>query len=160
MSYEKIERLHERISNIEHCLLMLQWDEAVMMPAEAGPQRAEALATLSVIEHEHRTDPRLGDWIEEAETARGELDEWQQANLDQIKRSWVRANAVDKDLVASIVRLQTECEQKWRALRPTGDWRGLAETLEPLVDRKRELTTLKEFGSSLVRVGICGMRHP
>ena len=63
MSIENLERQFRRIGHLQHVSAIMQWDEAVMMPTAAGPERAAALSTLGVVIHEHLTAPQLEEWI-------------------------------------------------------------------------------------------------
>ena len=42
------------------------WDQETVMPRGSAPQRAEEMAALEEVLHARRTDPRLGDWLDEA----------------------------------------------------------------------------------------------
>ena len=66
-AYRQLEALFRRIGAIEGAISMLHWDAAVMMPAGGATARAEQLATLRVITHQHLTAPEIGDLVAEAE---------------------------------------------------------------------------------------------
>ena len=112
-----------------------------MMPTGGGETRAEALATLRVLCHELATDPALGDLFEaaEAERARGELGQWEAANLREMKRAYVRETALPAALVEASSLAESRCEQAWRSLRPRNDWAGMLPLLSEVVARKREV---------------------
>src|SRR5690349_4479264 len=87
-SYDALATRHRRLFHLQHVEAITSWDEAAMMPPGGGDARAEALATLRVLCHELGTDPALGDLLAsaEAEAAAGLLDDWQRANLREMKR--------------------------------------------------------------------------
>ncbi|MEY4578937.1 MAG: hypothetical protein RL701_3640 [Pseudomonadota bacterium] len=140
MSIEQLERHFRRISHLQHVSAIMQWDEAVMMPAAAGPERAAALATLGVVVHEHLTAPQLGDWLAAAEVERenNRLDTKQRANLREMTRIVRRASALPSALVEALSHAQMRCEQAWRTQREHNDWQGFAPLLREVVLRKRE----------------------
>ena len=96
---------------------MLHWDAAAMMPAGGAAARAEQLATLRVITHQHLTAPEIGDLVAEAESEIDALDEWQRANLREMRRRRVHAAALPDRLVEDESRACSECEAVWRNAR-------------------------------------------
>ncbi len=112
-----------------------------MMPEGGGESRGAALATLRGLMHEMSTDPALGDLFDaaRAEAAAGTLDEWQTANLREMRRTWVRATCIPADLVEASSLCETRCEQAWRKLRAQNDWATFAPLLAEVVARKREV---------------------
>ena len=110
-----------------------------MMPVAAGPARAEAMASLQVVLHGYRTDPRLGDWLSRAEDDRGNLDPFQQANLREMRREVTRARGVPPSLVAREAEVCMRCEQAWRTLRAENNWDAFAPLLAEVLTIKREV---------------------
>lgn len=110
-----------------------------MMPAGGGDARAEALATLRGIIHERATEPGLGELFAKAEGAASALDDWQAANLREMRREWVRATALPNDLVEASSRAETRSEQAWRGLRAQNDWLGFLPFLREVVNLKRQV---------------------
>jgi carboxypeptidase Taq len=140
MSIQHLEQRFRRIAHLQHIHAIMQWDEAVMMPPAAGAERADALATLGVVLHEHLTAPELGAWLDaaEAERAAGKLGDAQAANLREMKRVLRRANALPASLVEALARAQLRCEQAWRVQRSANDWPAFQKNLAEVVQRKRE----------------------
>lgn len=149
MSFAQLERQFRRIAHLEHASAILSWDEAVMMPEAAGPDRADAMAALGVVLHEHLTAPQLNDWlaVAEQEAGAGKLEAVQRANLREMRRIVRRASALPAQLVEAISRAQLRCEQAWRKQRAANDWQGFAPLLEEVVKLKREAAAT--LGSAL-----------
>ncbi len=141
MSLAQLEARFRRIHQLGHVSAILNWDEAVMMPPAAGPARAEAMATLGVVVHEHLTDPALVDFLAnaESEAGAGQLTTEQLANLREMRRIVRRASALPGDLVEASTRAQMSSEQAWRTLRAAGDWASFEPLLTEVVARKREV---------------------
>ena len=137
MSYEQLHQHFQRIAHLEHVAAYASWDEAVNVPRGGETARGEAMASLAVFIHEHRTDARIGEWLAAAEPDR--LDSWQRANVNQIEREFTRATAVPTELVQASSLAASRCEQAWRTLRPNNDWNAFAPMLREVVDRKREV---------------------
>ena len=131
---------HRRLAHLGHVEAIASWDEAAMMPAGSGPARAEALASLRVLSHELAVDPAIGDLLVRAETelSQGALDQWQAANLREMRRSYLRETALPAALVEACSLAESRCEQGWRSMRAKNDWAGVRPLLEEVVARKRE----------------------
>ena len=72
-------------------------------------------------------DPAAGDLLDEAEVDRANLDEWQHANLAEMRQQWAHATASIPALVeAPSKACAWPCEQVWRVARPAGDRHGEA----------------------------------
>jgi carboxypeptidase Taq len=141
-AYAALEDHHRRISHLTHAEAMLSWDEATMMPPGGGDARAEALASLRGAIHERSTEPRLGELFAKAESESGSLDEWQTANLREMKRLWTRATALPQSLVERSSRADTRSGQAWRELRKKNDWATFRPFLEEVVTLKREIAAV------------------
>ena len=50
---------------LESTLSMLGWDERTGMPPEAAEYRGEQMTYLAGLIHSRRTDPQLGEWLNE-----------------------------------------------------------------------------------------------
>ena len=131
-AYKKLETRFHRMGVLEGISRMLHWDMAVVMPNGGANARSEQLATISVVENELINAPDLGDLIASAE---GEtLDDWQQANLAEMKRAWVHGTALPADLVEKMSRAETRCEVAWRTARADNDFKGLLPQLQEVLD--------------------------
>jgi carboxypeptidase Taq len=102
---------------------MLHWDSATMMPAGAGEARSEQLAVLAELCHEMITAPALGDWFASAEAGVKKLDDWQQANLREMKRVWQRQTSVPVALVSAAAKAGSESELFWRTARKENNFK-------------------------------------
>jgi carboxypeptidase Taq len=112
----------------------LGWDQETMMPRDAAPQRGEEMAAMESVLHARRTDPRVADWLAEAETS-GEVEV---AQLRHIKRSYERASKVPAKLASEIARVTSEAQGKWAEAREADDFAAFAPVLKEVVGLKRE----------------------
>lgn len=141
-AYQELTRRFARLSAIDNALGILHWDQETTMPEGASETRGEALATLSVLRHELLVDPRIGDWLDEAGSA-DDLDDWQRANVREMRRLWVHATAVPADLVEASSKAVSRCEIAWRAARRDNDFPGLLPLLEEVLRLQRETARAK-----------------
>ena len=121
---------------------MLHWDLATQMPEGGAGARAEQLAGLKLVCHEIITDAALPDLLAGAE-AQNDLDQWQRANLGEMRRSWLHAAAVPADLVERFSKACSACEMAWRAARPANDFAAILPYLREVLALTRELAAVK-----------------
>lgn len=112
----------------------LGWDQETMMPRDAAPQRGAEMAAMEGVLHARRTDPRVADWLAEAETS-GEV---QAAQVRDIKRSYERASKVPAALASEIARVTSQAQGKWAEAREADDFAAFAPVLKEVVSLKRE----------------------
>jgi len=140
-AYATLESRFKRLGLVNEAVAMLNWDTAAMMPEGAADARAEQLAELKVIAHELLADPRLAELIDDA--ARDGLDDWQRANVGEMRRLWLHATAVPSDLVAAYSRACSACEMAWRKARPANDFASIRPRLQRVLDLTREVAAAK-----------------
>jgi carboxypeptidase Taq len=141
--YQHLEARFRRIGALEEAISVLHWDTAAMMPAGAAAARAEQLASLRLIVHEHLTAPSVGDLLSEAETERDSLDAWQRANLREMRRRRVHAAALSGGLVEAESRACSKCEAIWRKARSENDFAAVLPALEQVLRLEREIAAVK-----------------
>ena len=142
-AYQDLERLFERRALLSEARGMLHWDRATMMPAGAAEGRAEQIATLAVLTQDMLTEPRVADLLDAAEDAGGDLDDWQAANLREMRRAWRYATAVPSSLVAAIERAGGASEMVWREARPQNDFARQQPYLEEVLRLTREIAACR-----------------
>src|SRR5437588_10900914 len=108
-AYRELERRFRRLGAIEQALSVLHWDTAAIMPAGGAAARAEQLATLRLIAHQHLVASEIEALLAEADAASDELGEWQRANLREMRRRWLHTTAVPGPLVEAAPRACSQC---------------------------------------------------
>jgi carboxypeptidase Taq len=142
-AYQQLQERFRRIGSLEQAISVLHWDTAAMMPAGGAAARAEQLATLRLVAHQHLTTPEIDGLLNEAEAGAGALDEWQRANMREIRRRRAHALAVPGDLVEAVSRACSECELVWRKARSEGDFAAVLPGLERVLGLYREVGSVK-----------------
>ncbi|WP_420548907.1 carboxypeptidase M32 [Curvivirga sp.] len=133
--YQTLENLFRETALIGEAMSVLHWDMAVMMPRGGFEARGEQLAALKVIEHTKAVDPKIGDLLNQAEeTAASELNEWQQANLKEMRRGYVHATALKADLVEAHSIACSNCESIWREAKKESDFNAVLPALQEVLD--------------------------
>ncbi|MDF3075403.1 MAG: carboxypeptidase, partial [Alphaproteobacteria bacterium] len=140
-AYATLEARFRRVGLINDALAMLNWDRSVMMPDGSSAARAEQTSGLEVIAHETLAAPDMGDLLAAADAAR--LDEWQAANLREMKRRWVHAAALEPRLVEARAKACAQSEMVWREARAKSDFRLLLPFMQTAFDLTREVGQAK-----------------
>jgi carboxypeptidase Taq len=142
-AYRELEQRFRRLGAIEQVISVLHWDSAAMMPSGGGAARAEQLATLRLIAHQHLVAPEIEGLLAEAQAAADELGEWQRANLREMRRRWRHATALSGALVEAESRACSECEAVWRRGRLENDFAAVLPGLERILHIEREIAAIK-----------------
>lgn len=140
-AYGALETRFARIADIDNALGILDWDQETTMPDGAGGARAQTLATLAVIRHELVTDPELEGMLDESASL--PLDQWQAANLHEMRRTWQHEACLPADLVEASTKASSTCVQAWRDARENDDFAGLLPLLSEVLRLQREISVVK-----------------
>jgi len=155
-SYQELEKRFRRLSLLDEAQAVLGWDWATMMPEGGAASRAAQSAELSVIRHEFLSDPRVEVCLEKAEASIEQLDEWQMANLLEMRRMWLHNSALPASLVSEITQANSLCELAWRNARSENNFSILLPQFERVVSlikeksqAKAEVLSLKPYDALL-----------
>ncbi|QID17574.1 carboxypeptidase M32 [Nitrogeniibacter mangrovi] len=135
-AYTALVEAHRQLYRYEHLSAIVSWDRHTMMPPKGHAARAAAEGTLHAHIHRLRTDPRLVEWLEAAEQE--PLDAVERADLREMRRDWIDANAVPAELVEARSLAASRCEHAWRTQRPANDWAGFLDNFRPLLRLVRD----------------------
>ena len=141
-AYEQLNTRFKKISAIGDARGILGWDMLTIMPKGASEARGEAVATLDAISHEALTDPRVGDWLNEAE-GNPPADPDHQVNLAEMRRLYAHASAVEPALVEALSRAGSRCYQVWTEARPENRFDLFAPALTEVLGLVRQVAAAK-----------------
>ncbi|WP_171240712.1 carboxypeptidase M32 [Ruegeria sp. HKCCA5491] len=112
----------------------LGWDQETVMPRGAAPQRAEEMAAIESVLHARRSDPRVAEWLDQADPQ----DEVGKAQIREIRRSFKRTVKVPADLAKAIARVTSSAQGTWAQARADEDVAAFLPVLQEVVALKRE----------------------
>ncbi|MBX3464190.1 MAG: carboxypeptidase M32 [Planctomycetes bacterium] len=116
---------------------LLAWDQETGMPPGAGDERARQLALLARLQHERRTEPRVGEWLATCERdPDGDAD--RAANLRELRRDFDRARRLPAALVEELAATESRAQLAWVAARAASDFAAFRPWLERMVDLQRQ----------------------
>ena len=141
-AYQELETIFRRIGALGEAEGVLHWDMSVMMPDGGADARSEQLAALKLTTHEMMTAARMGVLLDAAESDPPAGD-WQAANLNEMRRRWRHATAVEADLVEALSFASSRCEMIWREARPAGDFAAVAPALDEVLQLVRRQADCK-----------------
>ncbi|HEX4362982.1 MAG TPA: carboxypeptidase M32 [Solirubrobacteraceae bacterium] len=121
------ERLGE-LADLGHAGEVLGWDQQVMMPAEGGAGRGEAMATISRMHHERLIDPQLAVLLDAAADAEPLI-------ARAVRRDHDVARRVPGELTAELSRAGSDGYAAWLQAREANDY----AIFEPALRRNIEL---------------------
>lgn len=131
-AYDRLTRTWLRLYRLGHLQSLASWDQAANMPPKGNEARGQAMAEIAMLTHGMRTDPALRDDL--ARAADEPLDDLQRANLREIERDWLRANALPAELVERRALATTRCEFAWRSQRQANDWAGFLPNVKEVFE--------------------------
>jgi carboxypeptidase Taq len=136
--YQQLEQEFRRLHAFRGAASLLRWDAAVMMPRGSASVRGEQLAALDSECHTLLTSPRVSRLIERAQAMEGQLEDWQLANLREMRRERDRAIATPNSLVSRLARATAVAEVRWLEAKQESNFELFAPHLEEVVALTRD----------------------
>lgn len=143
VSYEKLEAQFAEMNRIQGIAALLGWDAAVYLPEGSADVRSSQLAWLAEQAHARITDKRVGGWLDNIEQEKHNLNEWQLANIREMRHSYIHANCMDAKLVSALAKTASESERVWRSARAENNFAAFAPSLEKMIGLVRESAQVK-----------------
>jgi carboxypeptidase Taq len=137
-----LEQEFRRLHAFRGALSLLRWDAAVMMPRGSADVRGEQLAALETEHHALLTTPKVARLIERAEAGAAQLEDWQRANLREMRRQRDHAIATPPSLISRLAKATARAEVFWVEARKAGDFKLFAPHLEEVVHLVRDKAAL------------------
>ena len=140
-NYQELQKIISKVSKIQNALSILGWDTSTMMPKKASESRGDEMALLASIAHEEFASKKTGELIDRVE--QNQLDDWQSRDFALIKKAYIHASCISKELVEEFSKATNKCEMVWREARANNDYKTLLPHLELVVKLKKEIATIK-----------------
>ncbi len=123
--YQQLEQEFRRLHAFRSAASILRWDSAVMMPRGSSDLRGEQLAALETESHALLTSPRVSRLLDRAEANAPGLEDWQSANLREMRRERDHAIATPQNLVSRLAKATARAEVKWVEAKQKSDFAHL-----------------------------------
>jgi carboxypeptidase Taq len=136
--YQQLEQEFRRLHAFRSAASILRWDAAVMMPRGSSDLRGEQLAALETESHALVTSPRVSRLLDRADANAQGLEDWQLANLREMRRERDHAIATPQSLVSRLAKATSRAEIKWMEAREKSDFKLFAPYLEEVINLLRD----------------------
>ena len=136
--YQQLEQEFRRLHAFRGTASLLRWDAAVMMPRGSADVRGEQLAVLGSECHALLTSPKVSRLIERAQAGAAQLENWQLANLREMRRERDHAIATPLSLVTRLARATAVAEVRWLEAKQESNFALFAPQLEEVVALTRD----------------------
>jgi carboxypeptidase Taq len=136
--YQQLEQEFKRLHAFRSAASILRWDSAVMMPRGSSDLRGEQLAALETESHALLTSPRVSRLLARAEANSAGLEDWQSANLREMRRERDQAIATPQNLVSRLAKATARAEVKWIEAKQKSEFAIFAPHLEEVVNLLRD----------------------
>src|SRR5512137_1863191 len=138
---EKLQELKNRLAvvgDLHSSAALLGWDQQTYMPPKGAPARAEQLATLERLGHEHFTDPAVGKLLDElADYAANLPYDSDEASLIRVtRRDYDKAKRLPAEYVEELSRTTSIAFEAWHQARKESNFKLFQPHLEKIVALK------------------------
>jgi carboxypeptidase Taq len=140
--YVQLEQEWRRLHAFHGALSLLRWDAAVMMPRGSADVRGEQLAALETEYHALLTTPKITRLLDRAQANAQGLEDWQLANLHEMRRQRDYAIATPVSLISRLARATSRAEVHWAEARRQNNFDLFAPHLEEVVHLVRDKAAL------------------
>jgi carboxypeptidase Taq len=140
--YKQLEQEWKRLHAFRGALSLLRWDAAVMMPRGSADVRGEQLAAIETEYHALLTTPKVTRLLERAQANAQGLEDWEVANLREMRRQRDHAIATPIALITRLARASSHAEVQWMEARQQGKFEIFAPHLEEVLHLVRDKATL------------------
>lgn len=138
--YEELCQIVRGVSYLESTLALLEWDQQTKLPENAGGYRSEQITYLAGQIHQRRTDPRIGELLDELSESPlaegGQSDTG--ATIRELKRDFDKQTKLPAKLVEELARAASVGQNMWVKARKENDFRSFAPQLKKIFDLKKE----------------------
>jgi carboxypeptidase Taq len=136
--YQQLEQEWRRLHAFRGAISLLRWDAAVMMPRGSADVRGEQLAALETECHALLTAPKITRLIERGQANSQALEDWQLANMREMRRQRDQAMATPVLLVSRLARAAARAESFWAEARRENKFELFAPHLQEVLELVRE----------------------
>jgi carboxypeptidase Taq len=123
-------------------------DMMTAMPAGSLQRRLNDISSITKRIYAETTTPTVSKLLEqvgnEAEKNLGDWNEWDKANLDEMKRIHAHLSALPPELYIASVQISNEGRKMHAAALKRGEWKEAQPYIEKVVDLYRKIGALKQ----------------
>jgi carboxypeptidase Taq len=139
-SYEDLLKIIKEKLILIQIQSILGWDYQTHMPPKAVMQRATQNALLASLIHEKRTDPKIGELLEEVRNHEefNKLNEIEKRNIEIIRREYDRYSKVPIELAVKLAKQRPIAIEAWTKAKQEKKFSLLKPEMEKILKLVRE----------------------
>lgn len=142
-AYQELTSSFARMAHLGAAEQTLFWEGRTMMPPGGAASRAKVMGALRGVITEMMADPRIAGLLDRAEAEEAEsLNDWEAANLREMRREWRRSTAVPPKLAAEIADKTALSQQAWERARRDDDFKSFIAPLKALLTLQFEAANI------------------
>lgn len=134
---QKLLTFDRQLVDLSGAMTVLSWDQEVNMPKEGVELRANQLATLAGILHEHQVNPKIGELLTDIEGELAsdavELSDVERGYIRQIRRDFDQATKLPQVFVEDLALATSKGQQAWQQARSENSFSLFTPHLERIV---------------------------
>lgn len=127
----------QKIATLGQAIAVLHWDNEVNLPKNAATARGKQISLLSGMAHSEFTDPRFGSLLKRL-NAMVNLTASEKRNVMLTYKDYQKANKLDEAFVVRQSNAISKAYQSWIAARADNNYQIYEESLQEIIDIKRE----------------------
>jgi len=140
--YQQLEQEFRRLHAFRSSASLLRWDAAVLMPKGSADLRGDQLAALETECHAILVAPKVSRLLDRAAANAQGLEDWQLANLREMRRERDHAIAIPQALISRLAKAAARAEVKWVEAKQQRNFSLFAPHLEELIALVRDRSQL------------------
>lgn len=135
-TYSKLENRIKKLNNIGQARSIIEWDQEVIMPEKGAKPRSQQISTLSEIHHQKLTSEKTKEILNSINKEK--LDDEEQANYREFKRSFDRSSKIPTDLQKKISEKRSESVENWNLAKEESDFEKFLPHLKEMIELKKQ----------------------
>ena len=141
--YNKLEKIFEDIAHLNSIADLSQWYYTTFMPPASAHSRQLDNAVLDKTINNLKTSPEVKELIDKSLDELENLNAWQKANLNLIKKEFDEIKLIPENLNQEYIESTAKCEFLWRTARQNNDFKVLSPHLDKVFSLSREIASIK-----------------
>jgi carboxypeptidase Taq len=120
---------------------ILGWDQETLMPPKGLSHRSRQLAQIAKLTHQMKTDPRIGEWLDECEaevTLTGDPLSATAVNLREWRRDYDKATKLPEALVVEMSETTSQAKHAWAEARKANKYEDFKPWLAKVIDLNQQ----------------------
>ena len=143
-AYDNLKQRFADIKNLGNATGILAKDMETAMPPGAANDRAQQQMAIGAAIHHLIADPKVEEWLDEAEAGNDNLPPPDRRNLALMRHSWVHSASLPPDLSRELARLDSEGWQRHAQNYRSGDWSKMKDWYAHSFKIMREAGAIKK----------------